>query len=922
MRRDRHREIGAVRDTEKRSISRVTEAGGIPHSDFDENLRRRMAERLGIIRQPALDLPVPERQAEADLGNKELPVYDFKQQIIDSVRDNLITIIVAETGAGKSTQVPQYLFEQGYEVVMTQPRRIAAQMLSEQIDREIVGSLAEDGYGFVGYQTARNNTINDRTRISVVTDGLRLVQELNERDEIEDEVLIIDEVHEWNTNMELLIALVRNISHENPRLRVVIMSATIDAASLAGYFTHGNRRPPIIEIPGRNHTVEVTEEPDSDVVREAVRHATADKTVLVFLPGLREIEDTKDQIARMLHDHGVHGVVILSLHGDMSPQEQEAITRTYHGPKIICATNVAQTSITIPDVDVVIDSGLERRIMIDDDGVQSLELNHISRADAMQRAGRCGRTHEGYYALTRYISSEMRKKKRSNDTLGVFRFVGLDEPYNKGTKEGRLDYPIPEILRTNADKSTLAMATAGLDIKRIDLYHPISPEVLKRSANLLRVLGAFDQDNVVTQRGMRMNQFPVRPSFARMLTYAEEHGFNQETKSYMAAMIASMETGGLPNYGFGSGKEWRSIAPNRSSDYLSQLQMYLSIQEEHNMGIVAGMDLNPRSVLDARKTHEKLLRRMGVPARTLPKEIDQQTNEQLSDAVVSGLVDFIYRQHGGEYRRTTEALGRNVTQRVLSDRSLVRGSAAYVAGTPYKIPAMNNRPEKHILQDVQVTSALQLGRVAGELCVWQDDGTVWRDGKPKVRQRLSFRDTVPVDQWREIDATWSAELRDMILRESRQHPGSALKELNDTKRQLERLWHRDTSVPRLSQDEIDVMLKKLATRTVLSPGQLDDKLRRHMAANDLGLHHFVDSERIESILEKSPDFMEWNTQAIQLTYKSGTPYLKHASKARVSELLAHGDTLKIPDGRKVLITIGRKTQTLWQFSQDKKAGKL
>ncbi|MDQ5932052.1 MAG: ATP-dependent helicase HrpA [Patescibacteria group bacterium] len=922
MRRDRHREIGFTRDVERRISSRVTEAGGMPQGEINHDLRRKMAERLGIIRKPNLDLAVPERRTDVDLGNSELPVSDYKSQIIESVRDNLITIIVAETGAGKSTQVPQYLFEQGYDVVMTQPRRIAAQMLSEQIDRELVGSLETEGYGHVGYQTARNNTINDRTRIAVVTDGLRLVQELNERDEIENEVLIIDEVHEWNTNMELLIALVRKMSQEKPRLRVVIMSATIDANALAQYFTCDNRRPPIIEIPGRTHTVEMTEEPESDVVREAVKHATADKTVLVFLPGLREIEDTKDQIHRMLMDNGVHGVVLLSLHGDMSPQEQEAITRTYHGPKIICATNVAQTSITIPDVDVVIDSGLERRVMIDDDGVQSLELNHISRADCMQRAGRCGRTHDGYYTLTRYISSEMRKKKRSDDTLGVFRFVGLDEQYHKVSKQGRLDYPIPEILRTNADKSTLAMAAAGLDIKHIELYHPISDKVLKRSANLLRVLGAFDANNVVTQRGRRMNQFPVRPSFARMLTYAEEQGFSQEAKSYTAAMVAAMETGGLPNYTFGAGKEWRTIAPDRSSDYLSQLQMYLSIQDNYNMGIVAGMDLNPRNVLDARKNHEKLLRRMNVPIRSLPVEIDQNTREQLSDAVVSGLVDFVYRQNGGEYRRTSEALGRSVTQRVLSDRSLVRGSALYVVGTPYKIPSVGTRQEKHILQDVHVTSAMQLGRMAAELCVWEDEATVWRDGKPKVKQRLAFRQTVPIDQWREIDAEWTPELRDMILRESRNRPGSALKELNDTKRQLERLWHRDTSVPRITQDEIDSILRKLATRTVLSPGQLDDKLRRHMLSNEMGMNNYIDETTVEAIMDRSPDSFEWKGINLQISYKSGAPYLKHASKARVIELLELGNTLKLKDGRKVMITIGRKTQTLWQFSQDKKNGKL
>lgn len=927
MRRDHHRELAGHNTlAAPRPASREIEAGGIPKS-FDRRtiLHRRMAERLGIIERPPIDLPQPERFLDVDMGNRELPIYEYKQTIRDSVRDNLITIVVAETGAGKSTQVPQFLFEDGYNVTMTQPRRIAAQMLSEQIDREVVGAAGPEAHGYVGFQTARHNTINDRTRISVVTDGLRLVQELNERDEIDDEVLIIDEVHEWNTNMELLIALVKKMTKEKPRLRVVIMSATIDAGALATYFTYDDRRPPIIEVPGRTHEVEMTEEPTSDVVREAVKHASADKTVLIFLPGLREIEDTKDQIYRMLKSQNLHdGVKLLSLHGDMSTTEQEAISRTYHGPKIICATNVAQTSITIPDVDVVIDSGLERRIMIDSEGVESLELNHVSRADCKQRAGRCGRTHDGLYVLTRYISSDLRKKNKDDETLGMFKFIGFDQRYDRTTGYGRLDYPVPEILRTNADKSTLAMAAAGLNIKKLDMYHRIKDEVLQRSANLLRVLGAFDSDNVITQRGRRMNQFPVRPAHARMLTYAEEKNFTQQTKSYLTAMVAAMESGGLPNYSVSGTNEWRSIAPERSSDYLSQLKTFLAIQDEDSMRTVASMSLNPKRVLDARKTHEKLLKRLNVPVRPLPVELGTDQYDQLSDAVVAGMVDFVYRQGGGEYRRTSESLGRRVTARVLSDRSQVKTGSQYVVGTPYKIPAMGKRPEKHILQDVHATTPNQLGNVALELCEWVDESPVWRDGNPKVRQRLMFRDTVPIDQWQEIDASWSKELRDMILQASRQHPGPAAKELMGIKKDLEALWHRTKEVPRISRDEIDTIMAQLATRSVLSPDHLDAKLRQYLITNNMTLASYVSDEARADIMKRSPDNLTWKGTELQLAYKSGEPFVRHVTKARIVELitLGEGESLKLPDGRKIYLQLGRKKQTLSQFAQDRKAGKL
>ncbi|MFZ1301099.1 MAG: helicase-related protein, partial [Candidatus Microsaccharimonas sp.] len=343
----------------------------------------------------------------------ELPVRDYFQQIIDAVDNNQVTIITAETGAGKSTQIPQYLAEHGYNrVVVTQPRILAARNLTHRVREEWALRNTEDASEVIGYRTAHERDDSGDTKILYCTDGLQLVREITGMGIKEKQVLVLDEVHEWNENMEVLVAWAKKRCEEDPRFKVVVMSATIETDLLATYFGTSA----IIDIPGRYF--EVTKRRGTDVLSELfaqIEHRG--KNVLTFLPGKAEIQNVAEALEKKA---AAAGVAVIPLHSQLEAEEQQKAFANYPKGKIILATNIAQTSVTIDDIDVVIDSGLERQSEVRS-GVEGLFIAQISQADCLQRAGRAGRTRPGEYILAQY------------DTMPCMKF------------EDRPAYAIPEI---------------------------------------------------------------------------------------------------------------------------------------------------------------------------------------------------------------------------------------------------------------------------------------------------------------------------------------------------------------------------------------------------------------------------------------------------------------------------------------------
>ena len=323
-----------------------------------------------------------------------LPITNYKNEIIEAVRSHSFTIISAETGSGKSTQIPQYLADYYEQVIVTEPRIMAAKTLAKRVAEEMEVTLGQE----VGYRTAFDKCSSPNSNILYCTDGLQLIRTIFSEDNKTKNVLVIDEVHEWNLNIETLVAWCKFMQGKW-NTKVVLMSATLDTDGLSEFF--GNDVA-VLNIPGNLYEVSMEQRHQISLIDTINENINCGKNILVFVPGKKEIAD-------VIYHLDIENAMVLPLHGELDWEDQKKCFKHYPVSKVIVATNVAQTSITIPNIDVVVDTG-EARISIAENGIQGLFLKPISRSDIMQRKGRAGRTKSGKYFLCSDIPMKYREE--------------------------------------------------------------------------------------------------------------------------------------------------------------------------------------------------------------------------------------------------------------------------------------------------------------------------------------------------------------------------------------------------------------------------------------------------------------------------------------------------------------------------------
>ena len=596
----------------------------------------------------------------------DLPTREFASEIVNAVDENQVTILTAETGAGKSTQVPQYLAEHGYSrIIVTQPRILAARNLTLRVREEWAERNTEDSSEIIGYRTAHERDDSGKSKILYCTDGLQLVRELTGIGTNPGQILVLDEVHEWNENMEVLIAWAKKRTQEEPNFKVLVMSATFDVESLAEYFGGAT----IFKIPGRHF--EVKKRTGEDILSELFTQLeTPGRNILTFLPGKSEIQDVSDAIIKKADKAGVP---VIPLHSQLEMEEQQKAFGKYKNGKIILSTNIAQTSVTIDDIDMVIDSGLERRSEVRN-GVEGLFISQISQADCLQRAGRAGRTKPGEYILAAY------------DTMPCLPF------------EERPEYPTPEILRKHIDRLTLRLANIGIDIETLDFYHDPSKTAIKRAKRTLVELGALTKTGEITGIGREMERFPVQSNYARMLV--EVGKYSAEVKAKLATIIAIAEIDGIVKNGtLYTG--WRRFTSQTKSDLLAQYDVLLAIEsgqidEEkyEDLGIIY------KNVLKARETEERLLRDLNVEKSG--QKITKTEEESLMKSIVAGQIDQLWTL--GD-RRLYENIY-NGDKREISSGSVVK-SYNLIAATAFDLQIPTPSGELEVLHLIQGATAVK-----------------------------------------------------------------------------------------------------------------------------------------------------------------------------------------------------------------------
>ena len=480
--------------------------------------RQSKPETVQIERHPLPSIVYPE----------ELPVSAKRHEIARAIQNHQVVVICGETGSGKTTQLPKICLELGRGrtglIGHTQPRRIAASTTANRIARELNSPPGE----IVGYKIRFTDKIGPKASVKLMTDGILLAETQNDRLLKQYDTIIIDEAHERSLNIDFLLGYLKQLLPERPDLKVIITSATIDAERFARHFSTGSEPVPVIEVSGRLYPVEIRYRPvlenkpetspaksDSrqtrdlmeaivDAVDELSRTGPGD--ALVFLPGEREIRET----AEVLRKHHPPHVQILPLYARLSAQEQEKIFKPGNARRIILATNVAETSLTVPGIRFVIDTGLARvKRYSYRNKVEQLHIEPVSQAAANQRAGRCGRIASGI-CIRLY---------EEQDFL-------LRQPYTT-----------PEILRSSLASVILRMKSLKLgDVDTFPFMEPPLKRAIADGYQLLQELGALDELNRLTPVGHELALLPLDPRIGRMILAARDHQCLREILVIAAAL--------------------------------------------------------------------------------------------------------------------------------------------------------------------------------------------------------------------------------------------------------------------------------------------------------------------------------------------------------------------------------------------------
>ncbi|NQU40678.1 MAG: ATP-dependent helicase HrpB [Lentisphaerae bacterium] len=433
-----------------------------------------------------------------------LPIYAVQDEIVGALRTGPFVIVEAPTGSGKSTQVPQMLLDAGLacegRIVVLQPRRLAARMLARRVASERAVTLGDE----VGYQVRFDNRSSRTTRIKFETDGIILRELQGDPLLHEVAVIIFDEFHERHLYSDIMLGLAKRLqAGGRPDLKLVVMSATLETDALLELLGHC----PVVRTEGRTFPVEMRYlKPNAQVAKRPPWELVArelpgvlrdhpDGDVLIFMPGAYEIRRTLEAIRR---ETAARDCLVMPLYGDLSPEEQDRAVSPASQRKIIVATNVAETSLTIEGIQVVIDSGLVRRSSFDPRrGINTLLIEKHSQASATQRAGRAGRTAPG---LCLRLWSERDQARRPAHEL-------------------------PELLRVDLAETLLQLKQAGItSLHDFDWVTPPPPSAVQSAIALLQTLGALGEQEEVTPLGSRMVAFPLHPRVARMLIAAEHFG--------------------------------------------------------------------------------------------------------------------------------------------------------------------------------------------------------------------------------------------------------------------------------------------------------------------------------------------------------------------------------------------------------------
>jgi pre-mRNA-splicing factor ATP-dependent RNA helicase DHX15/PRP43 len=577
---------------------------------------------------PYTGRPYSKRYHDILKQRQRLPIFDARDKIQKLVQAYQVMLLIGETGSGKTTQVPQFVLDLKPErmIACTQPRRVAAMSVSERVSEEMDVALGAE----VGYTIRFDDMSSDKTVIKYLTDGMLLREAMMDPQLSKYSVIIIDEAHERTVQTDILLGALKALLHRRPELRLIVMSATLEHEKFGQYFPTA----PIVHVTGRMYGVEVyfAVEPEANYLEAAIRTAIqihqyeGEGDILVFLTGEDEIETATERIAIAAQTPsssavGSNGaapflgpVSVLPLYSALPPASQKRVFREVPAGtrKIVIATNIAETSLTIDGIVFVVDAGFSKQKVFNPKlRLESLLVTPISQAAAEQRSGRAGRTKHGK----------------------CFRLYT-----KKAFKTQLQEQTHPEILRCNLGSVVLDMKKMGVDdLVHFDFIDPPAPQTLMRALELLNNLGALDDDGDLTPFGEQMSRFPLEPEMCAMLLRAQE--FKCATECCKIAAMLSIQQPYIQQQDRRA-QHCREQWQHQTGDHLTLLNLYQDFEANgFNPEWCKENFLNPRNMQQAASVNRQLLgimkSQIGADMSTDPDQ-DPRFGNHIRRAVLSG----------------------------------------------------------------------------------------------------------------------------------------------------------------------------------------------------------------------------------------------------------------------------------------------
>ncbi len=570
------------------------------------------------------------------MTDQSLPILAHEDEILGAIQKHQVVVVVGETGSGKTTQIPLFLYRAGYDdagkkIGITQPRRIAATSVAKFVAESLNVKLGEE----VGYKIRFDDATTEGTSIKFVTDGILLREAQLDPDLRQYSVVVVDEAHERRLNIDFVLGLLKDVLPRRPDLKVVVTSATIDPKKFAGYFGGA----PVVSVSGRTFPVDIihmlepareiedsnpfgVDEPDPvtqiliNEVLTIASHPYQDDDVLVFMAGKDAIDATITKLEEHLGPRA-DPIALLPVYGAMMPEEQQKIFEYPGKRKVIFATNIAETSLTIDGIVYVVDTGLIKQTNFDhQSGVGSLDVVKHSRAGCDQRAGRAGRTKPGVCVRL----------------------------YTERDYKSRPLFTEPEIRRTDLAGVVLQMIAMGIkDIENFDFIDPPDREVFHSAHKTLQALGALDEKDQLTEIGQTMASLPLAPRISRMLITAREKG------CLLEVVVIAASLGQRSPFVTPRGKRQEATSAHREfrdprSDFQSLLNLYEAFHRVDGSRLwCAQRFIDWRVMYEINKVHEQIMEIL----RSRGFEPSSDTSrEKITYAVASGLVENLCEKTG------------------------------------------------------------------------------------------------------------------------------------------------------------------------------------------------------------------------------------------------------------------------------------